>query len=239
MAVHLRQICLVARDLAPAIDALRDRLNLPVAHVDGAVGKYGLENTLLTAGTQFLEVVAPIRDDTAAGRFLDRRGGDGGYMVICQADSAEAQTQVRENARRAGVREAHFADRGDWNICQFHPGDMGAAFLEVDWDTDCDVTGRWMPAGTDWTPGADGEGIPWVELQSDDPAALAARWAAVLGVSVGGSDATPTVALANAELRFVRAQDGRGAGLSGLGVRLPGAEAGTAAICGTRFEIEG
>ncbi|MGR3566532.1 MAG: hypothetical protein ACU0CN_02170, partial [Pseudooceanicola nanhaiensis] len=97
--IHLRQVCLVAGALAPAVSALRDVLGLPVAHVDPAVGKFGLENTLLTLGSQFLEVVAPTRAGTAAGRYLDRRGGDGGYMVICQAGDRDAQDAVRANAR--------------------------------------------------------------------------------------------------------------------------------------------
>lgn len=238
MAVHLRQICLVAGDLTSAIDPLRAAFGLPVAHIDPAVGKYGLENTLLTVGSQFLEVVAPVEDNTAAGRFLDRRGGDGGYMVICQADSATEQDRVRANARAAGVRQAYFSDRGDWNICQFHPGDMGAAFLEVDWDTACDVTGRWMPAGgTDWPGDAGAGAFTFVELQGADPAALAARWAAVLGVGVGAEDGVPVVELANATLRFVPARDGRGPGLSALGMRLAGLAPCQQVICGTRFEV--
>ena len=38
-----------------------------VCHRDPAVGKYGLENALLPVGTNFLEVVAPVEANTAAG----------------------------------------------------------------------------------------------------------------------------------------------------------------------------
>ena len=41
---------------------------------------------MFPVGNQFLEVVAPVKDATAAGRYLERRGGDGGYMVILQCD---------------------------------------------------------------------------------------------------------------------------------------------------------
>ncbi len=41
----------------------------------------------MPVGKNFLEVVAPIREGTAGGRDLKRRGGDGVYMVITQVDS--------------------------------------------------------------------------------------------------------------------------------------------------------
>ena len=78
MSLALRQIALVAARLAPVEQALTTVFDLTTCHRDPAVGQYGLENVLLPIGRQFLEVVAPTRDETAAGRFLARRGGDGG-----------------------------------------------------------------------------------------------------------------------------------------------------------------
>ena len=86
MSLRMRQICLVARHLAPVVDEFRAVLGLEVCHRDAGVGKYGLENALFPIGHKFLEVVAPLREGTTAGRYLDRRGGDGGYMVITQCD---------------------------------------------------------------------------------------------------------------------------------------------------------
>ena len=79
--LRLRQICLVAPDLEPAVDAVRAIFGLEVCFRDPAVGKYGLVNALFVFGHQFLEVVAPTRDGTTAGRFIERSGGRGGYMV--------------------------------------------------------------------------------------------------------------------------------------------------------------
>ena len=77
MTMYLRQVCLVAQKLEPAIVALNFVLGIERCHVDPGVGKWGLENTLMAVGTSFLEVVAPIEENTAGGRYLDRRGGDG------------------------------------------------------------------------------------------------------------------------------------------------------------------
>ncbi len=87
MTIQLRQICLVARELQPVIEDLTQVLGINTCYVDPGVGKFGLENTLMPVGRNFLEVVAPVEENTAGGRYLDRRNGDGGYMVITQADT--------------------------------------------------------------------------------------------------------------------------------------------------------
>ena len=253
MAIHLRQICLVADRLHPAVEDLGEVFTIPVCHVDPAVGKFGLENTLLSVGSQFLEVVAPTRENTAAGRFLDRRGGNGGYMVICQAETLQEQADAKDRAMANNVRVAFESDHGTWNIMQLHPADMGASFFEIDWDEEADVMGNWQPAGgKGWREIPSTEvitGIVAVELQSQEPEAMAERWAAVAGQPVTYPDGVPTVGLANANLRFVPVRDGRGDGLGGLDIRvrdrarlLAQAEARGVrvsdeqlSICGTRF----
>lgn len=255
MTIHLRQICLVADRLAPAIDDLGEVFGVSACYVDPAVATFGLENTLLAVGTKFIEVVAPMRENTAAGRFLERRGGSGGYMVICQAPSLDEQAEVRARAAENGIRVAYEADLGTWNILQLHPADMGAAFLEVDWDEEADVTGNWQPAGGKGWKGTVSTGvvsdIVAAELQSDDPETLAQRWAAVAGLPLEHRSGLPTISLANADLRFVQARDGRGDGLGALDLRvvdrahvLAHAEARGARvsddqvmICGTRFHL--
>ena len=109
--LHLRQVCLVARDLAPVEEDIAAILGLSPAFRDPAVAKWGLENAVFPVGTQFLEVVAPTAADTPAGRFMDRRGGDAGYMVILQTDD---QAAYRARAAAAQVRTAfEFTDAGD------------------------------------------------------------------------------------------------------------------------------
>ena len=49
--IRLRQICLVAHELAPAVEDLSEVLGLATCHHDPAVGKYGLENALLPVVT--------------------------------------------------------------------------------------------------------------------------------------------------------------------------------------------
>jgi len=221
MTIHLRQVALVASQLAPAIDDLCAIFGIEACHVDPGLAIWGLENTLLPVGRNFIEVVAPLEDGTAAGRYIERRGGDGGYMVICQTQSRDAQNACRERAASLQVRVAYESDeREGFNIMQLHPRDLEAAFLEIDWDADGDFNGRWEPAGgTDWIRHIRTDRLrdfAGVELQCDDPPALAAKWAKIADVPVGSQNANPVIALNNATLRFVEIVDGRGPGLGGV-----------------------
>src|SRR5437764_881758 len=101
--LRLRQICLVAAHLEPVIPDISEIMGLNVCYRDGNVAKYGLENALLPVDTILLEVVAPIQQGTAAGRFLDKTGGRGGYMAIFCCDDPDERAR---HARQIGVRVA-------------------------------------------------------------------------------------------------------------------------------------
>ncbi len=255
MWLRLRQIALVANELAPVLEDFRAVLGVEVCFRDPGVKVFGLENALMPVGNQFIEVVAPIQEGTAGGRYLERRGGDGGYMVITQCDDhAPRRARVAE----LGVRIAYQFETHEYHCMQLHPKDTGGSFFEIDEQTGPgahDIDGPWEPAGPDWKAGQRLErmrGILAAEMQSDDPAALAARWASIVGVPVGTDAAgNATVALDNATLRFVPNADGRPEGLGGIDVAavdpavvLAAAEArglrtgdDMVAICGMRIRV--
>lgn len=224
MTIQLRQICLVAENLAPVVDDLTNILGINSCYVDPGVAKFGLENNLMPIGRNFLEVVAPTQENTAAGRYLQRRGGDGGYMVITQIDTLEEHQRLRQRALDQHVRIAHEHASDEWYLSQLHPRDMQAAFLELEWNREEDFQGYWNPVG----------GLGWedkvqqhttvdfigVELQGDDPLALAHHWANVTDLSVNTESDAPVIHFNNAALHFVYASDGRGPGLGGLHVRV-------------------
>ena len=255
MTIHLRQICLVAEELETTITKLTDILGIVPCYVDPGVANFGLENTLMPIGNNFLEVVAPIQEDTAAGRYLKRRSGDGGYMVICQADKIESQQTVKQQAAENQVRIAFEADRESWNICQFHPADMIAAFFEYDWDKHNDFSGNWEPAGNlGWQDKVNQEttiDYLGVELQGPDPLAMAEIWSKVMGLPLEMVDTNIFIQLNNVVIRFVESKDDRGAGLSGLDISVKQREAVLNAarlngcyvsdyqvdICGTHFYL--
>ncbi len=146
--IRLRQVALVAHDLDAVLADLGRELGLEVAFNDPGVATFGLRNAVLPVGTQFVEVVSPITEGTAAGRQLERLGGDGGYMVICHTDDHES---VRARTEALGIRKVLEADDHGYKIMQLHPSDTGGSFLEIDFQPGGDdPNGPWMPAGPDW-----------------------------------------------------------------------------------------
>jgi hypothetical protein len=230
MWLRLRQLALVARQLAPVVDDLHEVFGLDVAFRDPGVATFGLENAVLPVGRQFVEVVAPIRDGTAGGRYLDRRNGDGGYMVILQCDD---HLPRKRKIDELGIRKVVEHDEPDYLLMQLHPQDTGGSFLEVDVQIGGEsLDGPWMPAGPDWQQAIRTErvqGIAAAEIQSPEPAKIAERWSWILDLELSDDDGPPTLTLDNATIRFVPAEDGRGEGLGGIDLIATDGESVTAA----------
>lgn len=224
MTIQLRQIAFVAERLEPVLQDFEAVFGLARCFIDPGVAVFGLENTLMPAGRNFFEVVAPVKPDTAAGRYLERRKGDGGYMVITQTETLPQLEAVRARAAAAGVRVAWESARRGWTLIQLHPGDLKTTFLDVEWDEHEDLSGPWPPAGgTGWEDKVRQHlvlGFSGVELQAEDPAAAAGLWSAVTGSPVESVGGAPGVNLNNASLRFVPPSDGRGPGLSAVDLEV-------------------
>jgi hypothetical protein len=221
MWLRLRQIALVAEALDPAVDELCDLFGLEVCYRDPGVAHFGLVNALLPVGNQFIEIVAPFRDGTTAGRYLERRGGAGGYMVITQCDD-HAPRRARVEA--LGVRIVNQFETHEFRNMQLHPKDTGGSFFEIDEQLGPhahDDDGPWEPAGPDWKAGQSltrVRGIAAAEVQCDDPAAVAARWSEIAQIPLTTQQGHPALPLANATVRFVPCTDGRPEGLGGIDV---------------------
>jgi len=221
--VRIRQIALVARELEPVVDDLRAILGLDEGFADPGVAEFGLKNAILALGDQFLEVVCPVRNDATAARYLERRHGDGGYMVILQSADLGAD---RLRLEKLGVRIVWEIAFPDIATIHLHPREVGGAIVSLDRPL---PPGAWRWAGPGWEErGARSEtrGIRGVEIQGDDPAALASRWAGVLGGEVAADDGRAAhVALEGGHLRFVPAEDDRGPGITCVRVSLRDAHA--------------
>jgi hypothetical protein len=210
--LRLRQICLVAPHLAPVISDISEIMGLNVCYRDGNVAKYGLENALLPVDTILLEVVAPFQPGTAAGRFLDKTGGRGGYMAIFCCDDPDARGK---HANAMGVRTANVITHAPYHGVQLHPRDCRAAFIEFNHtDGSDDVLGPYPPAGPDWQKAIRKDvtqALLGVEMQSPDPRGLAEHWGKILDVAVSGD---AELKLPNASFRFVKGDSDLMSGLT-------------------------
>ena len=222
--MRLRQVALVARDLDRAVSDLCRVFDLEVGFRDPGVAVFGLRNAVLPVGDTFLEVVSPVRGDATAARYLERRGGDAGYMVIVQVDDLAA---ARERMKRLGVRIVfeHASEAGHTATIHLHPRDVGGAIVSLD---ESKPPGSWDWAGPDWEKHVRCEvarSLGGATLESDDPAGLAAHWGALLDrpASALGGDVF-AIALDGAVVRFVPAHGG-GDRLAGVELVAAGARA--------------
>lgn len=247
--MRLRQIALVGEDLAKNAADIEAVLGLGHPYADPGVGHYGLVNAVWPVGDTFLEVVSPEQEGTTAGRLLDKRGGDGGYMAIFQVDDIEV---ARQRVAEAGVRIVSQADRDGVHMSHLHPRDIGGAIVSIDEMTPKD---RWEWGGPGWRDQVRVDvstKILGCELQADDPEAMSKRWAEVLGLPRERSKAAWVLRLDDGgEVRFATPRDGRGEGLSAfdVGVHNPdlvrkrAAERGLLAsdghvvLCGARVNL--
>lgn len=223
---------LAARELDPVAAELESALGVREPFHDHGVGHFGLRNAVYTLGDTFVEIVSPQRPDTAAGRYLDRCGGDCGYMVMFEVADAAA---TRERLAELDVRVVWEGVHDDITDLHLHPKDVGGAIVALDATT---PPGSWRWAGPTWTgrvPPFGPGGVAGMTVAAVDPAATAARWAAVLGLATE----TPTTIVLDGGgqlLRFVPAATPRGEGITAVDATT---EAGTGDrdIAGVRFEL--
>lgn len=230
MRMRLRQVVLAASDLAAAEAEIEEQFGLSLCYRDPGVATFGLQNALFPVGHQLLEVVSPTEEGTTVGRLLDKRGGDTGYMVILEVDDLDA---MRARIADAGARIVFEAVEDGIVGLHLHPADVGGAILSIDQP---DTWGEWPWAGAGWREHVRTDvvtDVAAVEIEANDPAAMAARWSEVIGRPVSGD--SPTIVLDEGEVRFVRAGV-RGEGVSAFEFRAaPGAAPVDTVVAGTRL----
>ena len=214
-------MALVARDLGPVVEALRHALGPGVDDPfhDPGVREFGLENAVLAVGDTFVEVVSPVQPDTTAGRYLDRRGGDSGYMAIFQVPDV---TEARRRINDVGVRVVWQADLPDIAGTHLHPQDAPGAIVSIDWANPAD---SWRWAGPAWTgkaPPHGPGGITSLTVEVDEPKKAASQWAELLGctAATAGDDVVVALDGGRQQIFFVPCPAGRTGGITGVTVAL-------------------
>lgn len=173
---RIRQLVFASNDHAD-IEHLQYILGLGRGYVDPGVGEFGLTNGVFSIGDQFLEVVVPTQENTAAGRFMERGGGLGGYMAIFQTDDL---SRVRSTADTLGIRRVWNIDLPDISASHLHPADIGAAIVSID---EAKPEGSWRWGGPDWQKTAAQGALQHLQVTAIDAPAMSEKWGRVLGVT--------------------------------------------------------
>lgn len=230
----MRQAVIAAAELEPVALELQRTLGLPEPFRDPNVAEFGLHNAVFAIGDCFLEIISPTGPGTAAGRWLQRHGGDGGYMAIFDLEDLDG---ARERAGALGVRVVWQIDLPDISGTHLHPADMRGAIVSLDRSS---PYGSWRWGGPDWTGRIGPAGAPGrltgITVAVADPAASASRWGEVLGRHPEAED--PVLALDGGRIAFEQAPGAAGEGISEITVErdegLP-AGADSASVGGVRI----
>ncbi len=139
------------------------------------MGHFGLRNAVFALGDTFLEVVSPVQPDTAAGRLIERRGGDCGYMLMFQVENLAAR---RDQVRALDIREVFEVSLDDMAEVHLHPADIGGAIVSL---SEPDPPGSWRWGGPGWEARSAGLAVAGATVDVPTPDATEARWQSVLG----------------------------------------------------------
>ncbi|MEM9055726.1 MAG: VOC family protein [Pseudomonadota bacterium] len=173
---RLRQLVFASRDITD-IERLKTVLGLGQEFVDPGVKAFGLTNGVFALGDQFLEVVVPTEEHTAAGRFIDRTKGIGGYMAIFQTDDLQA---VRKRTDQLQIRRVWNVDLPDISASHLHPADIGAAIVSID---EARPAESWRWGGPDWQKNTRSGRLTRLDITASDPATLSQAWGQTLGLT--------------------------------------------------------
>lgn len=221
----------MAEDLAHAETCIQEQLGLDLCYRDPGVATFGLANALFPIGDKLLEVVSPQRPNTTAGRLLEKRKGDGGYMVILQVDDLE---EMRRRFAATAARIVFEAKIEGITGLHLHPRDLGGAIVSVDQASDWSA---WPWAGPSWQPTSSGKATDLlaVEIQAEEPDRMAARWAEVLGCQA----IERTIRLDEGEIRFLAPGNERGDGVCGVELEAPDLVPKSFELLGCNFTMAG
>lgn len=240
MELKLRQVVLVARDKAETVAAMRAVLDVVPVHGSGNLSPYGLpadgpmsdggrkvleqlgvENLIFAIGSDFIEIMFPTRPDGSTVAFMDRRGGDTGYMLVLQTDDVDHYEAL---AVQEGVRISHKANFPNYQDIHLHPRDCGGALLSMARHLPVNAPdGSWYPAGTAWENLAGSTMVSAVvaaEMRSPDPETLAKRWERLLDRPAEQADGEWLIRLTDGVLRFGMADPGQKEGFYGIDLKV-------------------
>lgn len=198
MPLKLRQVCLATQNLEQSVSALSETLGLETCFEDPDLEMLGVRNALFQIGTDFLELVTPLHPNAPLQKFLDRQGGDCGYMVILQTQTRAEQDAIRANAAASNIAIAWELQHRGADFLQWKPADTRGCFLETSFDHAGDLTGQWSAAGGEISPPSPYQ-LHKLGITTTRATNVASTWAGLTGLSLTAPD---TLQILDAQFQF-------------------------------------
>ena len=112
-----------------ALPHYRDALGMELVHRE-TVSEQGVDAALLDVGDSHVELVAPLSDETAVGRFLAARGPGLHHVAYRVASIDDALARCREQGMRLLDEEPRVGIRGS-RVAFLHPAAAGGVLTEI------------------------------------------------------------------------------------------------------------
>ena len=212
--MRLRQLVLVTKEIDSLADQICELFELKISFCDPELIHFGLENRMIPVGDTFIEVVSPVQENTTAERFLIKRNGPGGYMVIVDVEDIENEQQRIKNENLKIIWHENRNVGGiNAQALHLHPKQIGGAILSLDSMT---PESAWLWAGTNWRSDINQslvENLIGVVLKSKNPEKLCANWEVALGKKRVRAVDEFSIELEKSNIKFIEGKDSLGEGI--------------------------
>ncbi len=194
---RIRQVVLLVPDLDAALDEARSAFGFaPGARDAASMAELGFEHEVCAFGDTFVEICAPLSEDSVPGRLVARRGAIG-YMLVVQVPDLQVAV---DRAAAADLAPLFAQDFEGNRISQWHPKSLGT-LAELD-EISPPESWHFAPRVFDASSTDVARDVVAADIAVPDPTATARAWSHVLGVEP--ADAT-SFALGPTVLRLVPA----------------------------------
>jgi hypothetical protein len=215
---RIRQVALVVEDLEQSIHIFSKELGLnhQTAFHDPHIINLGLKNCVFNLGDQFLELVCPLDQTNTAYKQIQRRKGDGGYMVMLQTENL-----LKDEARitKEGFRTVLRINNEEMDEIHLHPKETTNCIVSF---SQPDASENWCWGGPNWKVNSSSSSVSkqivGIVLQTENLVKTLEQYEKLLNVKpnkISEEEYTFTINSIQ-KIKVQQAKDGRGDGLYGI-----------------------
>lgn len=126
---NLDHVAIAVHDLDEAIDRHRELFGTEPLWRE-RVEEQGVEEAMIAIGGSFVQLIAPLGDETPVGRFLARYGEGLHHVAYAVPDIEAALDKAREEGARLVDETPRIGGRGA-KIAFIHPATFGGTLIEL------------------------------------------------------------------------------------------------------------
>jgi len=127
--INLDHVGIAVHDLDAALDEYRRQYRVEPTHRE-VVESQGVEEAMIAVGGSYIQLLAPLREDSPVGKFLARRGEGMHHVAYAVVDIDAALEHLRAEGVRL-IDEEPRRGGGDTRIAFVHPKSLAGTLIEL------------------------------------------------------------------------------------------------------------